>query len=769
MGVIAERGLHGAVPEENIDLFSGSLVLKYLDITLPGPNGFDLNIWRVYNSKVNTESTGTTYSYPQQETSSWVGYGWSMHMGRILNPDSTNPTIEFPDGRQEGTYPWIHDSSILITRNFLKLKKYDAVHGGFHTLYFQDGTAWVFGATATLFLKGAQVPAALVTKVVNSYGHEINISYHPGTAKLMQVVDALGRLVIFNLDGNGNLDSITAPHLDGTAVYDYTVAALAWGDPAYTRLDAMKPPVLNHVSFFYNDATHKELSQVTTSYGGTITYAFSDQDFAYFDDTMHTRALAGKTIQFNAGNTATWHYVYGDYSGVYSIIVQNLETGVVDKELNGGYALVYGPHSIERAWFFGPQPESAYGWYAGLMAFEETFKMDGSACVATSQFVKDPEPVSTDLIIVRGASWGPATAALEVGGYQMKIGTPSHYNVVQYNGDPRKNGLATEMAVVAPYDVGGSASMKKDSPAKVNFPTNLLIMRGSGPQQSNLLPDATTFYSRYLKSIRYAFQDRPDFASLNMLSFVARETFYDQEGVLYKDTLWDYHSNGALAKISRWKTEGTLLEWTYTYDESPTLGPGEIMITVDPPGDESGIETNIHRNGTIARVEKPGFVEYDRTVHADGLIHTETNQHGGTMTFTYDGIGRITNIAMPAGFNPINAAWSQNSVAISRGGNTLTKYWDGMGRNLGFEETGAGVTLYSRRTLDGESRVTAESKGAVNGSHKTVFTINENGQPLQVTDPTGKWTKFAYADNTCTITDMKNNQKVLTWPTCPAW
>ncbi len=84
MGIITERGLHGAVPEENIDLFSGSLVLKNLDITLPGPNCFDLNIWRVYNSKVTTEKTDYTLSYPQQETGSWVGYGWSMHMGRIL-------------------------------------------------------------------------------------------------------------------------------------------------------------------------------------------------------------------------------------------------------------------------------------------------------------------------------------------------------------------------------------------------------------------------------------------------------------------------------------------------------------------------------------------------------------------------------------------------------------------------------------------------------------------------------------------------------------
>jgi hypothetical protein len=52
IGIISEHGLHGAVPEENIDLYSGNLTLRYLDISLPGPNGLNLNLWRVYNSKL---------------------------------------------------------------------------------------------------------------------------------------------------------------------------------------------------------------------------------------------------------------------------------------------------------------------------------------------------------------------------------------------------------------------------------------------------------------------------------------------------------------------------------------------------------------------------------------------------------------------------------------------------------------------------------------------------------------------------------------------
>ncbi len=768
MGVITERGLHGAVPEENIDLFSGSLVLKNLDITLPGPNGFDLNIWRVYNSKVNTEYTDTTYSYPQQETSSWVGYGWSMHMGRILNPDSSNPVIEFPDGRQESTYPWIHEVGILITRNFLKLKKFNPDYGGHHTVHFQDGTVWIFGAAATLWLKGAQVPVALVTKIENSYGHEINIEYYPGTSKLMQITDALGRLVLFNLDGGGNLDSITVPHEDGTVTYEYTVVTPAWDDTAFSKLAEMQPPVLNPVTYGY-DATSKELNQVTTSYGGTITYTFADQSFKYFDDTMRTRSLSSKTIQFSAGNSATWNYVYGDYSGIYTLLIKNLETGLLDKEVNGGFALVYGPESIERVWFFGPQPESDYGWLSGLLAIKEIIKKDGSTSIANTQYVKEPEQISTEIIYVRGQSWGPAAAALEVGGYQTKIGTASQYTQIQFT-DPalRKYGLPSGVVVAAPYDIASLGSTQKSSVLKSQPAKKMFSMSGAATSLKSTTQETESFtlYTRFRKVLQYAFIGNTDFAERNMLSLLSMEAILDQEDTQYKSTLWEYFSNGAVQKVRRWKAGGVVLDWVYTYDESSGY-PTDITITIDPPGVASGIETRIYRNGTLARVEKPGYVEYDRTIYADGLIQTETNQHGGTMTFTYDDIGRITNIAMPSGFNPISASWSQNSVAISRGGNILTKYWDGMGRNLGFEETGASVTLYSRRTLDGESRVTAESKGAVNSNHKTVFELNENGQPLQVTDATGKWTKFSYVDNTCTIIDMKNNQKVLTYSHLP--
>jgi hypothetical protein len=82
IGIFPENGSQG-VGEESINYFNGNLTLKFLDIHLPGPNGLDLNIWRIYNSKLAEDSTGWNLAQFNQEPVGWVGLGWSLHMGRV--------------------------------------------------------------------------------------------------------------------------------------------------------------------------------------------------------------------------------------------------------------------------------------------------------------------------------------------------------------------------------------------------------------------------------------------------------------------------------------------------------------------------------------------------------------------------------------------------------------------------------------------------------------------------------------------------------------
>jgi hypothetical protein len=105
-GIIPGHGTYSSLPEESVDLFTGNVTLCYRDIFIPGPNGLNIEVWRVYNSKVLydrlvSQPNPTVQAYPK----SMVGLGWTMHMGVAHNAYSSTPEIEFPDGRRERALP----------------------------------------------------------------------------------------------------------------------------------------------------------------------------------------------------------------------------------------------------------------------------------------------------------------------------------------------------------------------------------------------------------------------------------------------------------------------------------------------------------------------------------------------------------------------------------------------------------------------------------------------------------------------------------------
>src|SRR4030067_973739 len=80
-GLIPGHGTYSSVPGESVDLFTSSLTLRSRDIFIPGPNGLNIEVWRVYNSKVlydqlPSQQYPTVQAYPK----SMVGLGWTMHM-----------------------------------------------------------------------------------------------------------------------------------------------------------------------------------------------------------------------------------------------------------------------------------------------------------------------------------------------------------------------------------------------------------------------------------------------------------------------------------------------------------------------------------------------------------------------------------------------------------------------------------------------------------------------------------------------------------------
>ncbi|MEN6561280.1 MAG: hypothetical protein ABFD52_10940 [Acidobacteriota bacterium] len=256
-GSVAGHGTYSSVPMEIVDLFTGNLMLAYRDIFLPGPEGLNLEVWRVYNSKVlgdGSPGQGSVQAYPK----SMLGLGWSMHMGILHQATSSLPIIEFPDGRRETAYPDNYGVGKHITKGFLKLNK------GIPPLidprlYFQNGVVWTFSRSASVPLAGGgDETVYFVTKIEDAKGNSIQVDYDPADnyRSISSITDACGRVITFHKAYNGSnparLTSITLSNFDGThdVTYSYSVSAFANG---YYRLDSFTPPCPNPATFEYND------------------------------------------------------------------------------------------------------------------------------------------------------------------------------------------------------------------------------------------------------------------------------------------------------------------------------------------------------------------------------------------------------------------------------------------------------------------------------------------------------------------------------------
>jgi len=308
VGVIPGHGSFGSLPEENIDLFTGNVTLRYRDIYLPGPNGLDVEVWRVYNSKILKDRQSGNPSV-QAYHQSWVGMGWTMHMGLVHSYTSATPVIEFPDGRLETAYPNNYNlgPNICLTRDFMKYDKTTVPPLIYPRLYFKDGTIWTFGATATIIrADGTSDPVRLVTKIESPYGHHIDIVYDSGLPTIQTITDATGRVVTFETVGTPKrLVRIKVKDAyDNDRIFTYSVGNYPNG---YHRLNSFTAPLLPATTFEYLDGSNGqyELTRMTTCYGGVLEYSYANQTFFFNGISLDSRVVSQKRITFDPGNQAT--------------------------------------------------------------------------------------------------------------------------------------------------------------------------------------------------------------------------------------------------------------------------------------------------------------------------------------------------------------------------------------------------------------------------------------------------------------------------------
>lgn len=760
IGIISEHGAYGSSQTENIDLYNGNLTLRYLDLSLPGANGLNLNIWRVYNSKLYKDrATHQTGHVLRQDPYSWLGWGWSLHMGYVEIPEdlvtSTGSralpvTIHFPDGRMELAYPSANtnfDETQFRTKGFMTYNR------ARHELYFQDGTVWCFNQVAPPVTSGGP-ERRYVTSIHNCFDDEITISFFPDWPSIPQTItDSFGRVVTFQISlcgtnhpyhnpPEGNTPLLTAilvKNSDGeTVTYQYDVTDIG----ASHQLRSFQPPLLPPTTYTYNG--QHELSQVNLPSGGTIAYEYDDHFFWSSSTNIptagyFTRVLSKKTECPGSWDPASpsWTYTYPD---------NNLYLD------DSGITTVEGPFHTIQATFFavGNDTEGDGYWKRGLL--KQTDILESGSLISRETKEWDCVQITTYYDTYPGNPDGRGTfAPLFKSSYHQARGDASSKQVFSY------------------------ATAGAWSPGKFGLPGKI-----------EQYVSGTLVNTTYLN---YFYEDNDLFRDHYLLQPIKLESIYDSNEQPVTRVKNDYYLCGfpgmqgcwlgALKTVRRWENASVFRQWDYAYSRQfETDGRMKsVTVAITLPG--GGVETRVFTYGTeSASISPTGVTLFSRVISPHtGCPLSETNRDGGTVSFAYDDLNRVTTIVFPEGFNPLSVTWTAHQVSFSRGSYTRTKYWDGLGRETGYDEsdtmknggTEGGITLHYRRQLDAEGRMVAENKGSTDPCNKYTFSYDALGRLLTATDPLGTvMTLRTYEDGGVQkVTDARGNQtefKFEVWP-----
>lgn len=742
-GIIPDHGTYSSLPEETVDLFTGNLILSYRDIFLPGANGLNIEVWRVYNSKVlydkpSGQQNPTVQAYPK----SMVGLGWTMHMGMVHNAYSSTPVIEFPDGRREIAFPpkseygW--GPAYRVTRDFLK---YYCQTGNDPKLYFQNGVVWTFGNIASLPLAGGSSEIVyMVTRIEDPLGNFIDIEYdaQDSLRSISQITDSMGREVRFVKTYQGSdpakLAEIRIRDFDDThdVIYSYSVGSFP--NSGYYKLTSFMPPeLLTPTTYEYNDgsANNYELTRVTTSYGGALEYSYENHSFYFNATELISTVVSQKQITFNPGEQPeVWDYTYPTYQGASS-----------------GTTTVDGPEYEVSAAHYGYESNSANRWRIGLETASATG--DGSASAAITWTNHE---ISDTNWMVLGVNMGKAKGPLISVSTESRTGDSTlATNCYYLRSDVKRYGLPTKLSRF----VNGAPSAKSN------------------------------------KELTYFFEAHSAFKDRYMLAFVETDEDKTAAGDLLHKTVSSYFEEdgkwGALKQIKRNKNSLEYLTWDYTYH---TIGTNYQTITTDGPG-ASGISNVTYHYGLEDTANAPDFLKYSRWITKYSYLYYEWNQFEAAKGYVYDALGRITAVNYyhdwikegdpqpppPDPYLTVNYSWrpdGENKVVITRpDDNTIIRHWDGMGRDRGYTESGAGTTLYYLKQLDAEGRVKRIYKGSTAFDEDWVdyvysYLYDDSGRVIQVTDPVAEVATIQYsANHTKTVTDPEGHSTVFAYNDLP--
>lgn len=607
---------------EHVDPFSGTLQLKYTDLSIPGNGGMDINVTRVYTSL-------QTNQYPKLGLN---GLGWVMHFGRIVVPRQyastlcnqtafpfttrENPSLELPDGGRELlVINNITGGNTLITRSNWRAQC--GPNGIGLIVTSPDGTRYTMNQYDVLH----DEPSWLTTRIEDLEGNWIRIAYKTNALGI-SYIDAIYRseegdttpvvrYVYQDEDGAGiRLASISANAQSVHYSYELIPGFLL---PNYYQLVEVVRPDGRSWNYSYNpklgdpdpddDVLEDGLASfslihVDYPHGAGIDYTYQHVAFDPGDPMQKATSIRTKTVSGSAVAGGQWTYDFAPHSAPF-------DDGF-GGQLRYDVTTVTGPDDILKFYHNGKDYRTADRVYfispsmVGLLVRREVYSR------------------SNALIERTGYSWGRRLVSTEKfwhgSGYRSWWTDEDTYAPILLGEFTNRDSRASAAGFnhhkqYFEHDVYGN-------PGRIVESTNL----SDRPQRQVRL----TYHIDPVKWIVQLAADEvhEELASNGTRNVGEIDRTFDANGKLLREVALGVETN-------------------YTYTDN-----GDVATVEDARGNVRRYSS--YKRG-IAQLERlPESVTIEREVNDTGTVKSQTNGRGYTTSFQYDELNRLTAIDFPA-------------------------------------------------------------------------------------------------------------------------
>jgi YD repeat-containing protein len=750
---------------EQVDPSSGSLLIKHIDLRIPGNAGNDIVVQRTYSSQAASAGLSATHL----ESHNWtaLGAGWSLNVApRLFH--TNNYTV------QNGTfyYGWMSTFERLCSNLAF-------FHYSPHTFSLQlpDGTR------ESLYSTGGYVATSKSNWRVTCNSGVISAKSpdgktfdfgHYSARKIGKYAGATlppffaGRFPR-PMDGPSEtyMDAIKETDANGNWIqYEYQqfgAAISPWPMPSYnSRIGATYTAASN-------EAPSSLLKKIVASDGRTVTFNYE--------------SFSGRLTSISDGLGNIWRYQHLSPDTVNSRILSKviLPDGTA-------WEYKYAPGSFLRAKSTGTIALSEANVTARKMI---SIKYPAGGSVSYFyEYYSQQGSIGGLYLYLRGERVRQRIRSTgETWSYAYTRGGTGQYNTTTIVGPL---GTETYKFMGPSYAITSVAGYPPSSYQNNAWRVGKLIQRTyvDGSTDTYVWQNRLLYNNLYTRISELGFVHDQSVWTADLAS---KTTVRD--GATYNATYANYDAYGNPGTIvesgpnggSRTKTLtylndttkwiiGRLKDETYPgVSTTRTFDANGNLLSINRDGvttsltydSEGNVATKIMPRGLVYTYSKfkrgiaqnevqPEGIVITRTVDEIGHITSETNGEGHTSSYTYDGLNRVTSMTTPIG-NAKAFVYTANSKTATRGALTETTQYDGFGRPSSV--TLGGIT--KSIAYDAFDRKTFESNPGANVG--TSYQYDGLDRVIRITNSDDTYQTITYGAGNKTVTNERGKSTIYTY------